>query len=70
MIIEGYFYTDEIASATAVGAEIRKLEFGRVAILFETSQIYDRWVSDQSQLHPERWTHCIRLKKSEPTVHS
>jgi len=71
MTTEGHFTSDEIQAAVNMGATIKPLMFGRTAIHFETEEVYDRWASEQALLHPERWSHCMRIpaRKSESIPH-
>ncbi len=69
MKTEGYFTNDEISSAAVAGAAVCLLEYGRTLIEFQSSEQYEQWANSQAKLRPDRWSHCIRLTKSESNGH-
>lgn len=62
MQVSGFFTIDEIKTAKELGAKFQQLKGGQKLLLFENTNIYDRWMEIQLTKHPERWVNLVRIK--------
>ena len=60
MIAEGLFTQDEIDAAKLHGAEVVSTK-GRISLKFPNQNVYDKWVAQQRELHPDKWSQAVRV---------
>lgn len=61
MVVESIFTRDELDAAKSHGATISYAD-NRTILTFPDEAAYDRWAREQQQLHPDRWTHSMRVR--------
>jgi hypothetical protein len=61
VITEGFFTEDEVNSACAHGAEIKSGKGGRRELHFPTAEKYEAWMTEQKELHPNRWADSMKV---------
>lgn len=55
IIVESLYTEDELSAARRFGALVSRSATGAMNLCFPTRTHYRDWLSEQQQLHPERW---------------